>query len=305
MRREPRCAGPFPASMRYFLSILAVIITVVCARDRAVASVEHCPAQIREVHSFGSAEPQLYSLDFSANTARVVSGDVTVQTNAGWFTFPFANLHFVPDTAKYKNAYVEFSRTEYLSPVLYVRFPSSVTNIVRLWVSDAGSKGDGAGWEPQGNVACQPRSGVTVPWSINGTNDQGVAVRITPLAVDLSRAPDTGTAIAMASPIRPPDGLDCAHPFTNAAIVHPVVMDDPANARVFFGQDELITLVEVDVSPTGAIDDASILQPSGNKWFDDHALGAARTSTYAAGTSLCRPAAGSYIFRADYTPPPG
>jgi TonB family protein len=285
------------------MRVLGIVVLTICAllavRERALAVVEYCPTQIVERHDFGDADPGLYSLGFSGGSERVVSGDVVVQTNSGWFTFPFSDVHVAPDKASYKNSYVAFWRTHYLSQPLYVRFPSSVTSIVRSWVSDAQSTGDTVmGWDARGNVGCLPLAGAGVV-NPHILSDNNFAERETPPFADFTRVPGPQDKIVTANLTSAPGGLDCSNPFVNAIVRHPIAPRWPFGYRI---DQELEVLVEVDISATGALDDATIYQPSGSKAFDNAALDAARNSTYTAGTALCQPAPGTYIFRAIFRP---
>lgn len=61
-------------------------------------------------------------------------------------------------------------------------------------------------------------------------------------------------------------------------------------------------LVRVTIDATGALTSASIAQSSNNADIDAAALEAAKRSQYAPGRHRCKPAGGTYLFRAEFSP---
>lgn len=91
----------------------------------------------------------------------------------------------------------------------------------------------------------------------------------------------------------------CSNPNQDASVTDPVAPEYPDSARDM-GYGSVSVLVQVTLDARGSLVDAKIAQSSGNGAFDRSALRAARESTYAPRIANCQPAAGTYIFRADF-----
>lgn len=110
-------------------------------------------------------------------------------------------------------------------------------------------------------------------------------------------------SLALASPApyssAPPAG-SC--PQAEPAIAKAVQPAYPA-AEMRFVQSTISVQVMVYVNADGSIKTASVAQSSGYADADASALKAALASTYKPGSSNCKPVAGLYLFRADFSPP--
>jgi TonB family protein len=62
-----------------------------------------------------------------------------------------------------------------------------------------------------------------------------------------------------------------------------------------------ITEVRIDLDAAGRLGKSSVLASSGNRWIDQAALRAARTSRYSAEMRDCEPLGGAYAFVVDFT----
>jgi len=91
----------------------------------------------------------------------------------------------------------------------------------------------------------------------------------------------------------------CANPNQDASVSEAVAPDYPDSARDL-GYAAVSVLVQVTLDAKGTLVDAKIARSSGIAAFDQSALRAARESTYAPRIANCQPAAGTYIFRADF-----
>lgn len=283
------------AAIRQF-GITAVFLTtlVVAASRPAQAITEFCPAEIYRAApvrtTVGAADLWAYTL--WAWGPRTVSGTILAQTDLGWFVFPFNGVVLAGQTVQYESPYVTFSRNEFESAPLYVRFPGPA-RIERWWVSTAWARGDVAfGWGAKGQVGCLPGPGVAVGQSSGAHSPR----RTTPLH-DLSVPPAPGTLVSLASATLPPLGATaCATPFTDARVVRTASLQYPHG---YEGVTTEVT-VAVAIDRNGNLADAWLFYASGLRDFDDEAISVARGSTYAAGTSLCQAAPGLYLFVADF-----
>jgi TonB family protein len=86
----------------------------------------------------------------------------------------------------------------------------------------------------------------------------------------------------------------CAGSHSDAAVVNAVPPDYPEIARQMGLTGT--SLVQLDLTPSGTIANASILTSSGNSLLDRAALAAARASSFRSEVRDCTPVAGSYIF---------
>ncbi|HTV91292.1 MAG TPA: hypothetical protein VMG98_01100 [Verrucomicrobiae bacterium] len=290
------------ARLTSFLTLFIGLAALCPARALAIA--EFCPATIGVAHQVKDGGGTLYSTTLGAQGPRSVTADVEAQTENGWYQFSIPQTAIVQVAAKYKTTQLTFTRYESSSALLYVRFPEGAGNVIRWWITDAASSGDTLmGWDNKGTVACSPdaqgpRPGPTPDPAVLKKYQAFVAERMSPPLLDYDRMPGTGDTVMTTTPGVPQD-LTCDKPFSNSAVTHAVAPTWPLTYTMTV---QLQTLVRVDVNSDGSILDAWVFQPSGIRAFDDSAVESARRSTYAAGRAYCRPAPGSYLFRAVFNP---
>lgn len=99
--------------------------------------------------------------------------------------------------------------------------------------------------------------------------------------------------------VAPPPTPSCANPNVEAHAIDAISPDTPRAAQ----EAGAIGTVQVEVSlaASGAVTSVAVLRSAGFAPLDDAALRAARQSTYAPEVRDCRPVAGDYVFRADFT----
>jgi TonB family protein len=285
---------------RIFAFALYGSALVVIFRARALAVTECCPARVGPFHPLdGKESATLFSYDLSAESARSVTGTVLAHTEDGWYAVKFPETPLVQHTYDYQNPYAAFSRLTYESAPLYVRFPRPVT-IKGVFVRAARSTGDQVlGWDAAGDVVCSPPAG-TEAKPVPGAGALPDRQKLMNPRTDLNALPGADAPIALAAATSSPVSADCAEPAKNAAVMEPGLLDYPDFERRR-GASAVVD-VEVAINASGALDGAWIFAPSGSKWFNEAALRAARTSTYAGGTAYCQPANAIYIFQAVFTP---
>jgi periplasmic protein TonB len=93
----------------------------------------------------------------------------------------------------------------------------------------------------------------------------------------------------------------CSNPDVEAAVLNAVQPDYPESARDL-GLGEVTAEIKVTVGSSGNLEAAAIYKSSGNSAVDQAALRAARQSSYSPKIVNCEPAAGDYLFRADFQP---
>lgn len=117
---------------------------------------------------------------------------------------------------------------------------------------------------------------------------------------DAGNGPDAiGSTAPLATALPATPAPQCATPNQEASVTDAVAPDYPDSARGL-GYGLVSVLVEVTLDAKGSLTEAKIAQSSGNAALDASALQAARESTYAPKIVNCEPAAGTYIFRADF-----
>jgi hypothetical protein len=284
------------------LTLIAAFFVVAGAKARAES--EFCPAQVGAWHSFGASNEGLRAFYIGAGSTRTVSGDVIVQGENGWYTFAFANVQVLPDLAHYQNDAVRFDRNEYHSKPLYLQLPAG-EKVLRWWVTDAAATGDAVfNWDAKGAVKCAPQGQVEI---VDGAaSGKGAALHYTsdvtrtnPLH-DLEQLPAAGDAVLVATATDAPAGLTgCKDPFKAAYVTYAFRPHWPEGLKI---GAEITTKIAVAVNADGSIADAWVYQPTGFPEADNEALRSARFSKYHAGTALCQPAPGTYLFSATFQP---
>ncbi len=146
-------------SARWLLVVGAVCAAVVAQASRALAQTEYCPATVQSTAAVGvrcrCGPSALWGYVLSALGPRIVSGTIEVQTDAGWFSFPFTSVALTQYAVHYSSPYVAYTHNEYDSLPLYVRFPEPL-KIIRLWVETASAHDDAIfNWDAHGTVTCQ------------------------------------------------------------------------------------------------------------------------------------------------------
>lgn len=129
-------------------------------------------------------------------------------------------------------------------------------------------------------------------------------VAVGPTEPRVAGATHPGVGIADAGPIGPPIAAppptpSCANPNVAAHAIDAISPDTPQAAQ----EAGAIGTVQVEVSlaASGAVTSVAVLRSAGFAPLDNAALRAARQSTYAPEVRDCRPVAGDYVFRADFT----
>lgn len=112
---------------------------------------------------------------------------------------------------------------------------------------------------------------------------------LAPIASHAASATPTSTASVTTS---------CGSRHTNAAVLSSPPIDLPPIVRAtgFSGS----ALVEVELTPNGALTKARIAKSSGNFMVDNASLAAVRASTFRSETVDCVPVGGSYLVTAPF-----
>lgn len=154
---------------RVLFAALICAASFCLSSHRALAVTEFCPARVdiaavqpanaaSDPSPSPSASPEpaaLYGMELSAAGPRSVLATVVFDTDAGWFTADIPNETLIEKDRHYSGPASTFIKHDWISPIVYVRFPKPVL-ILHEWVTSALSQGDSFGWQTQGIVTCLP-----------------------------------------------------------------------------------------------------------------------------------------------------
>lgn len=253
--------------------VAAPLCLLLGATQKAEARTEMCPAVIGWAPGIpASIDGRSSSLAFelSAYAPRtIVAAAVVADTDGGWYTWDVENVALSQQK--------DWARSDWLA----VYFPKPVF-VRHAWVVKARTSGDALyGWDSLGEVACSLPS-----------------FRSASYGVQKSRVIE-GVKHVTATPIAPLYSTNCAHPFVQATVTHPV---QPRYPQFVIKSAEYTAEVEVIVGDHDNLIAVWVYKSSTNPAIDESALAAARASSYQSAVSYCQTAMGSYLFRADFRP---
>lgn len=265
--------------------------------QRAQAAVEFCPATVTQSQAIGGGlSAATYAYRLSAESARVVKGEIAVETDAGWFAAPFADVALAPHVSRYDTDEGTYALAQAVSPILYVRFPKPVT-VKGLWVQRAAAPGEPEfGWGKRGEVTCAPTPYGRVedpskkPETAAHLHDEDR------LAYDVPPGPKD--RVVTAQPAAPAAGGACAKPFAEAWATDAAVPGYPQGVK----NAGAVVIAKVAVSSEGHLIDAWVVGNSGLTSFAPYALAAAQQTKYHNAVAYCRPVPSIYLFRATFFP---
>jgi hypothetical protein len=275
------------------LALCAFVSLGIALCGTARAEAEFCPARIDRMYPFEAPHDGLRSFEVSAESERIVSGNVIVQGEKNWYTFQFVNVNVLKNVMQFKSSTVKFDRALYYSQPLYIQLPAG-ERLQRWWVVDAATSGEKTfGWDARGDVACSPQPG-------GDTKVPPVTPVATALNPDTSLEvpPGAGDAILAPKRIEEPQGMTaCATPFVAATVTRAVTPAYPADLYL---DATVVSQVKIAITADGKIADAWIYVPTGFPQLDIAAMDAAKNSTYRGGVALCKPSPGYYLFTVTY-----
>ncbi len=282
-------------AFRVALFAAGIFAFVGAAHGRALAIVEYCgaSASLTPVGAATGTPATTYAVRLSANSSRTVSGDISVQTDDGWYEIPFDGVNLTARTRRFEGPSAVFTRTDFESPALFAAF-SSPAVVRAAFVSDARVTDEHTlGWDSQSHACAGSEYDPKHPETTIGKD----IVALDPDAAPTP--PPPGTPLLHPVIASAPGPTDCALPFAPARASEAMRPDLPVGYHI----DQVYqSLIEIAVGTKGELDGAWVYAPSGVKAFDDAALRAARLSTYEAPRAFCRDVPGVYIFRAMFHP---
>ncbi len=280
-------------------------LCVVGSPRRAQAMIEFCPAVLHRA-LVGAPDPKgplpaaaLYGFDLSALGPRSLeSATLAFDTTAGWFTAKVLAVAIGEKLRHYTSATVRFVRHDWVSPIMYVRFPAAL-KISHAWVFNAQVHGDGPfGWEAKGDVACSPPSTAETR---AGRNDIRLDPKLDAKDEDALWLPPGPASIVLdAQSAKALEMNSCGDPFRPATVVYAAQPAYPDELKAQAPSGE--TLVVVAINRDGSRADAWVWAPSGYAAFDEAALNAAKASRFENARSYCTDVPGQYLFKVTFLP---
>jgi len=254
---------------------------------RASAITEFCPAElhIRAVGATSKTQSNsLYGVALSALNARTATATLAFDTDAGWFTAAVPPIQLAEKHHSFVIGSHPFTRSDWVSAVTYVRFPSSV-RIKNSWVSSANGQ------------TCFPS--VPAPKDEESLNTRGIRLDWAD-ETQLGTPPDTTAVVISAQKSAPLYATTCKSPFRDGSMTATAPLQLPAYPKV---PDMLsVVVVEVVINSDGSLGDAYVWGPSGDFALDSSALRAARLSKYENAIAYCQPVPSRYLFVIESSP---
>lgn len=294
----------FAVMKRVFAAVLFCAAFVAFAHARAQAMIEFCPARLHLAPVAPGApsvraQMAVYGFNLEAMGPRSVSATLAFDTDMGWFKADVPEVVLTAKKRRFTSNSVSFTRTDYVSPVMYVRFPRAVA-IQHTWVYSATTKNDGPfGWAPQGTVTCD------TPVGADAAGDRSVQPGDFPQMnpndgdnLNLPPGPDSVIVLAQETPAL--ESTACAEPFRNAVATSVSKVDF---APTLMGRGRTTSSILVAIDAAGSVIDAWVWGPTGSEMADDLAIAGAKATKYRAGRAYCRDVPGLYMFRVTFEAP--
>lgn len=238
-------------------SVIVVALFVSGIARAAAAHLEICPGERGAIFPV-SGSTALYAYDVLALSPRVLSGTVTFDTDAGWFTASFAPVPLSASPRYVGSHGPNEPFKAYSSGPLYVQFPQNV-EIRNWWLLSAASTGDSVGWQAHGTVTCTPE----VPPSFVSAANRVTLDAAT--QATFTQAPASQASIVRAVPIAPLAVGHCAVPFREAS-VHAAGLTNLNEAPTFM-QPHWAT-IQIVIEPDGTVKNTAIDVPTGDEAYD-------------------------------------
>jgi hypothetical protein len=295
--------------MKMPVVLVALASVLLFPTVRATAVTESCPARLATEAVSSTAENSrgpgtLFGFELSAYGPRTVSATLEFDTNQGWFSVDVPAVTLTERDRRYAVGFAHDTIRDWVSPVMYARFPSAV-QIRHNWIFSAAATGDGPfGWEKLGRVACSPpppsmeTSGNLRAISHATTTRIGGAptresVTLDPTDEDmLSQTPDPASRVFPIGASHAIAQSNCDKPFVEAS---PRQIVAPGIPSAMIGSPfPGVVGIRIALNANGSLADAWVWASSGHQAYDDVALAAIRQSTYTGAIAYCGPVPSQY-----------
>ena len=285
------------ASVALFLTVPARAVTESCPARLATQAVSSTRENPR-----GPAT--LFAFELSAYSSRTVSATLEFDTEQGWFSLNVPAVTLTARDRRYSVGFAHDTIRDWVSPIMYARFPSAV-QIRHSWVFSAAATGDGPfGWENLGAVACSPpppsmetsdnlRAISRATSTRAGGAPAGQTIKLDPADQDqLDQLPGPAARVFPAVASHAVAQSNCDKPFVEAS---PRQIVAPGLPAIMIGTPfPGLVGIRIALNANGSLADAWVWATSGNKSYDDMALSAIRQSTYTGAIAYCEPVPSQY-----------
>jgi hypothetical protein len=307
-------------SRQFFIAAFIGAMFLFLAHRPASAMVEFCPAMlnfervtsgsslVRQQSShdtLGTSKLQtssLYGFTLNAYAARTVtSTTLAFDTSAGWFTVDLPAVTIAPKDRHYNGPLNSFVIHDYVSPVMYVRFPKDV-QIAHAWVYSASAANSAP-------VTCDPPPAASPKQIARMKADYARAAGPKFYSLDpkdedhLSDPPSASSQTFEALSAKPLETGECAEPFRYAEVDGQAPAQFPTMARDMMSGPALST-VTVAIGGNGDLAGSEMFGTSGYEMLDNAAMTAARASTYNGARAYCQAVPSYYFFKVTFDPNP-
>jgi protein TonB len=157
--------------------------------------------------------------------------------------------------------------------------------------------------QSQQNLESVPKASNQTP-AVAGTLRAPRIVSPVATALPKPRLNHAGESTTLTHPVanhRSAPKANCADPNREASGSNIVQPAYPESAKDL-GLGAVTVIVQVTIGASGSLEEASVVQSSGNMAIDQSALRAARQSTYTPQLKDCSPTTGTYTFHAEFSP---
>jgi len=285
---------------RLIVAVLMAIGVYLAFSLPASAMGEICPVRLELAPVTSPSPTTLYGFEFVSDGARTVNATVAFDTDGGWFTVDVPAVTLVEKLRHFTGPTVTFTRSDWISPVMYIDFPENV-HIHRDWIYTARTVGDNFGWQQQGTVRCPPQTETAFRASAKRFVS-GAVPQMSSTDADKLDVPPAGRSIVLRAQTSAALGsVTCDEPFADAKVVKQSIPDFPREL-VHAGIQPATSTVTVALNSDGSVGDAWVNEPSGYAALDNAAIAAAKASRYQAARAYCENVAGLYLFRVTFDP---
>lgn len=288
--------------MKVPVVLVALASVTLFFTEPAKAVTESCPARLATQSVSSTAGNSrgpgtLFGFILSAYGPRTVSATLEFDTDQGWFSVGVPATALIEKDRHYTVGFARDTIRDWVSPVMYARFPLAV-QVRHAWISSAAATGDGAfGWENLGHIACSPpppsmeTSGNWRAISYTTSTRSGGALTSQNITLDpkdedkLSQAPDPESRIIPVTASHALAQSNCDKPFVEAS---PRQIVAPGFPSAMMGSPfPGVVGIRIALNANGSLADAWVWATSGNRSYDDVALSAIRQSTYTGAIAYC------------------
>lgn len=254
------------------LGAVLCVVLFLCAHRPASALTEFCPATLK-YQAVGQNEDYtglaaLYGFELTALAPRTItSATLAFDTSAGWYTVNVPATTLKAKSRRYYGDGHSFERTDYVSPIMYARFPVNAS-IRHAWVQNANQVSCDPPAAPSPAQQKDSRYTYHFLWYTLEANDE-----------DALGAVPSGPLNVLAAQASPAMGeTNCAEPFREVTTQH-----------AWLSPYDSGPLAQVAIDRSGAVRDAWFWGPPTFNTTKAQVLMNAKREIYTGARAYCQP----------------